>query len=62
MALDKIKKRIYMRDYFRVLRARVFEPHEFVKETHCRDCRRDFNRRYMNKWRSRRRDGLPGIS
>jgi hypothetical protein len=31
-------KRKWMRDYGLEIRSRVYEPHEYVKSTHCRAC------------------------
>jgi hypothetical protein len=45
------KQREYNRDYFRLVRACVLDPHQFVRQTHCSACRRAYNRLYMRKAR-----------
>ena len=46
----KEKKRLWWGE----VRGRVFPAHEFAKQTHCRDCRRRYNR----GWMRRKRNGL----
>ena len=39
------------RSWWREVRSRVFPAHPFVKETHCGDCRRFYNRNWMRRKR-----------
>ena len=39
------------RAWWREVRGRVFPAHLFVKETHCGDCRRFYNRNWMRRKR-----------
>ena len=42
----------FNRDYFRLVRRAKFPPHQYVRQTHCADCRREYNRKWMwnNRW------------
>jgi len=52
---DKIKKAAYTRQYFSLVRATVLPVHEYTKQTCCRDCLRQYNRKKMNEYRARSR-------
>jgi len=38
------------------VRRRVFPHHEFIKQTHCAACYRQFNREYMAMWREAKKE------
>lgn len=44
---DEGKSENYDARYMRAVRARTFTPHDFVKQTHCGDCMREYRRGWM---------------
>ena len=44
---EQKKSQGYYARYMRTIRARKFPRHEFVKQTHCGDCMREYRREWM---------------
>lgn len=49
--LDASRERQRIRDYMRLVRATVFAPHPYNKQTCCLQCRRTYNRAFMQRAR-----------
>jgi hypothetical protein len=49
--LDASRERQRIRNYMRIVRATVFPPHSYSKQTCCLQCRRIYNRAFMQRAR-----------
>lgn len=46
---DMPKKRERENSWWQEVRSRTYASHEFIKQTHCADCRKWYNRNWMRQ-------------